>query len=696
MHGIATAPDGSVYVAAESGYLTDGNWVEAERIDVFSADGEFLRRWGGRGSEDAKFQTATEIAVGAAGDVYVVDANNSLIQVFDSTGRLIRKWGSQGEGPGQFWFPGGIAIDRHGDVYVTDIGNRRVQKFSADGQFRTSWGRDGLAPGEFQRPYAIAVGPDDRVYVTDVWAGGIQIFSPDGQFLERWGSAPRPAHDTGWSSCDPSNVSLVFDWPGGIAVDSAGTVYVLNQPCASVQSYTSDGQYIGGWRAAEAGGTLSSVAVGIDGDVYVSGLNSPRICRFGRGRIRSERILADALGADRLRFLDTLIALPFGEPKPEASVADAKELHPVWSYIGFGTEPVLTSAVWDVGLPDPPKRKEFEVAIADAVGRRMGTPPIGVDAPADVLLSTTYENAGISIQVRPAGDHHVRLERVSPASRASASNVDACDLRKLEGGLTEPAPVWESLIRGLRVRRPEFAASLMSREVNATSLLEEVRRVAAPATPQADHDLVLLAADQWLKMTSPDQDGRTRLWSTRGSLDQAWAALGFVTTGEYDWVAPYCGTVLPSLAAGVGRNEWADRAFLLLLDQGWVTDCSGNCEYGCDLVAAVLEHGQAYLDANDPAKPLWPSVALRVALAHETAWSLSGAGAVYDSEAKVEIPAVPKDAEHRRRALELYHDLVNRTLDTRLKNAITRRIEKLEREVDTKCSVYVVYVEGGC
>ena len=80
--------------------------------------------------------------------MYVADADNR-IQVFDAQGNFLRKWGELGSGDGQFRFPSGIAIDSSGTVYVADNENHRIQVFDAQGNFLRKWGdpvSDGRVP----------------------------------------------------------------------------------------------------------------------------------------------------------------------------------------------------------------------------------------------------------------------------------------------------------------------------------------------------------------------------------------------------------------------------------------------------------------------------------------------------------------------------------------------------------------------
>jgi DNA-binding beta-propeller fold protein YncE len=67
-------------------FVADG--IGNARIAKFTRDGVFVKSWGSRGTGDNQFRTARGIAVDAAGNVYV--ANGQII-VYDPTGKMIRQ-----------------------------------------------------------------------------------------------------------------------------------------------------------------------------------------------------------------------------------------------------------------------------------------------------------------------------------------------------------------------------------------------------------------------------------------------------------------------------------------------------------------------------------------------------------------------------------------------------------------------------
>ena len=120
--------------------------------------------------------------------VYVADSGNHRIQVFDANGNFLRKWGTTGAGDGQFNEPKGIEVDGYGRVYVADTFNHRVQVFDTMGNFLGKWGTNGGGDGEFLNPWEIEVDSDGRVYVADADNHRVQVFDTMGNFLGKWGS----------------------------------------------------------------------------------------------------------------------------------------------------------------------------------------------------------------------------------------------------------------------------------------------------------------------------------------------------------------------------------------------------------------------------------------------------------------------------------------------------------------------------
>jgi uncharacterized protein (TIGR03663 family) len=166
--GVAVAPDGTVYV-------TDtGN----KRVQVFTADGAFLRMWGTPGSSPGQLSEPVGIAVGPDGNLYVADTWNYRVQVLDPLGKPIREWPIIGWNNPMAEEKPYLAVDSSGRVYVTDPGHYRVLVFSSEGEYLYSFGQFGFDPASFALPMGIALAPDGTLYVTDAGGHKVAVFRP--------------------------------------------------------------------------------------------------------------------------------------------------------------------------------------------------------------------------------------------------------------------------------------------------------------------------------------------------------------------------------------------------------------------------------------------------------------------------------------------------------------------------------------
>ncbi len=98
------------------------------RIQVFAADGKFLRAFGKAGTKLGELSYPYDVAVDAAGNIFVCEFGNSRIQVFDPNCQPMEIIGGAGSEPGQFNNPWAIALDARGNLYVADALNHRLQK----------------------------------------------------------------------------------------------------------------------------------------------------------------------------------------------------------------------------------------------------------------------------------------------------------------------------------------------------------------------------------------------------------------------------------------------------------------------------------------------------------------------------------------------------------------------------------------
>lgn len=155
---------GLVYVSDTSHQHLSDHYVK-----VFDREGRFLRNVGkGKGTAEGYLLFPTYLTIAPDGNLYVADTMNARIQVFDAEGNFVKTIGERGNRFGQFERPKGIALDGFGNVYVADSGWSNVQIFNPKGEILLFFGGRGRYPGLLNNPGAIAIDRQNRIYVADV------------------------------------------------------------------------------------------------------------------------------------------------------------------------------------------------------------------------------------------------------------------------------------------------------------------------------------------------------------------------------------------------------------------------------------------------------------------------------------------------------------------------------------------------
>src|SRR5215831_14951557 len=145
------------------------------------------------------------IAVDKDGNVYVADRDGKngkghIVVKFNPDGKVLMtlgKPGMPGDALGYFYRPSAVAVAADGTIFVADghagDSNARIVKLAADGTVIKTWGKKGSAQGEFNEPHGIALDSAGRIFVADRVNSRLQIFDPDGNFLAEWKQFGRPS-----------------------------------------------------------------------------------------------------------------------------------------------------------------------------------------------------------------------------------------------------------------------------------------------------------------------------------------------------------------------------------------------------------------------------------------------------------------------------------------------------------------------
>ena len=234
-----------------------GTWHRFSRVDpagvITTVAGNGSRGYGGDGgpATSAMFDFASGIAVDAAGNVYIADGNNSRVRRVDPSGIITTVAGTgtsgySGDGgpatDAHLNHPEGVAVDANGNLYVSDLYNGHVRKvtFSSGGGApppptgtittvagtgTSGYSGDGgpAVGARIALPFGVAVDVAGNLYIADTENHRVRRVNPAGTIETVAGTGT-----SGYSGDGGSAVSARVSFPFGVAVDTAGNLYIAD------------------------------------------------------------------------------------------------------------------------------------------------------------------------------------------------------------------------------------------------------------------------------------------------------------------------------------------------------------------------------------------------------------------------------------------------------------------------------------
>ena len=279
--GVVVDSSGNVYVA-DKGNLTIRKVTSVGVVTTLAGSAGHVGTVNGTGIA-AQFNNPSGVAVDSTGNVYVADSGNHTIRKVTSAGVVTTLAGSAGNPGGddgtnstsRFTHPSGVAVDGAGNVFVADTYNDTIRKVTPVG---TNWvvttlagitgfrgGADGTnSTARFGNPSGVVVDSAGNVYVADSGNHTIRKVTPMGVVTTLAGSAGF------YGSANGTNNTAQFNYPSGVAVDSAGNVYVADTNNDTIRKVTPVGT---NWVVTTIGGIAGVIggADGFDSDARFSG-----------------------------------------------------------------------------------------------------------------------------------------------------------------------------------------------------------------------------------------------------------------------------------------------------------------------------------------------------------------------------------------------------------------------------------------
>lgn len=254
----------------------------------------------------AYLNTPVGVALDSAHNIYIADAGNERIRkVTASTGKISTVAGGGGVGyagdggaatSASLWDPYGVWVDSQGNIFIADLSNQLVREVTAsNGNINTFAGNTGgggfsgdggpAAGAQLEYPWGVVGDNKGTIYIADSNNNRIRVVTPDGNIHTYAGNGVGSYAGDGGKATAAS-----LHQPFGIALDSAGNLYISDYQNNRIREVTTDGNIktvAGNGKAGFSGdGGLAvnaelngpyGLAVDSSGDIFIADYNNNRV-----------------------------------------------------------------------------------------------------------------------------------------------------------------------------------------------------------------------------------------------------------------------------------------------------------------------------------------------------------------------------------------------------------------------------------
>jgi uncharacterized protein (TIGR03437 family) len=277
--------------------------AQSQTITTYAGNGAVSFSGDGGLASSAALNHPKGLAFDGSGNLYIADSDNYRVRQVSPTGVITTIAGTgnnvySGDGGNPLFASfsdlSGVAVDFSGNIYIADSSNRRIRKiangivttiagigvqgFSGDGGPATS--------AMLGRAEAIAVDTGGNLYYADSVNQRIRKIASSGIISTVAGNGV-----AGYSGDGGPATSASLNFPVGLALDSAGNIYIADANNSRVRKVTPGGiisTIAGNGQEGFSGdgGAAVSASLNLPSDVLVDGGGNLYIADAGNNRIR--------------------------------------------------------------------------------------------------------------------------------------------------------------------------------------------------------------------------------------------------------------------------------------------------------------------------------------------------------------------------------------------------------------------------
>jgi uncharacterized protein (TIGR03437 family) len=261
------APQGIAFDAANNIYIADSRNNRVRQVNpsgiittfagtgVISPGGGPSAYGDGGPAVSAQLHLPMGVAVDTSGNVYIADTGDNTIRKVTTDGNIATIAGDsfpsyQGDAglaiSAELHGPEDVAVDSSGNIYIADTGNAYVRKVTSDGNINfiagdgsIGYSGDGgyATSADLIAPFALAVDSSGNVYFAE--NGDSRIRRIDAKSLDISTVAGNGTPGFSGDGSDPTKAQM--NSPTGVAVDSAGNLYIADSLNCRIRKVASGG-----------------------------------------------------------------------------------------------------------------------------------------------------------------------------------------------------------------------------------------------------------------------------------------------------------------------------------------------------------------------------------------------------------------------------------------------------------------------